>query len=196
MLTGFRNLSALRDSKGYQVVEKQDVTISALAANVYGTLFGLTPAAILLLIFYFVWQGRPVVGPPEGFSLLHTLLLGVVGIVVHELLHGLGWRYFAGVPWEQIHFGVQWKVLTPYAHSSARMPLRPYRRAILLPGLLLGLIPALLGVFNGSVLLLGFGAFFTATAGGDFLILWMLRRVPAGAHVQDHPTLVGATVYY
>lgn len=177
-------------------MEKQDVTISALAANVYGTLFGLAPAGMLLLIFYYVWQGRPVLAPPDGFGLLHTLLLGGVGIVAHELLHGLGWRYLAGVPWDQIHFGVQWKVLTPYAHSSARMPLNPYRWAIFLPGLVLGLIPAILGIITGSVLLLGFGAFFTATAGGDFLILWMLREVPAGAQVEDHPTLVGATVYY
>jgi hypothetical protein len=31
-------------------------------------------------------------------------------------------------------------------------------------------------------------------AAGDFLILWILRGVPAGAWVQDHPQQVGCLV--
>lgn len=177
-------------------MQKQDITVSALAANIYGLLFGLIPAGLLLALFYFVWQGRPVQQPPEGYSILHTLLLGLAGIVVHELLHGLGWMVFAGVPRQHVHFGVKWKVLTPYAHSSAPMSVMGYRWAIFLPGLALGIAPALIAIFSGSVLLLGFGGFFTAAAGGDFLILWLLRGVPAAAEVEDHPTLVGATVYH
>lgn len=177
-------------------MEKEEITVSALAANIYGLLFGLLPAGLLLVLFYVVWQGRPVQQPTEGYSVLHTLLLVVAGIVAHELLHGLGWMVFAGVPREDVHFGVKWKLLTPYAHSSARMSLRDYRWAGFLPGLVLGIVPALLAIFTGSVLLIGFGVLFTATAGGDFLVLWLLRGVPADAEVQDHPTLVGATVYH
>lgn len=175
-------------------MEKHDITVSLLEANVYGLLFGLAPAGILVLVFYFIWRGQEVGG--GSFSFLYTLLLLAAGIIVHELLHGVGWIVFAGVSREDVHFGVKWKLLTPYAHSSARMPLRGYRWAGFLPGLVLGLIPAVLGIVTGSVPLLGFGVIFTVAAGGDFLILWMLRNVPSGAEVEDHPTLAGAMVYY
>lgn len=175
-------------------MEKRDITVSLLEANVYGLLFGLAPAGMQVVAFYFVWRGRELAG--GSFSIWYTLLILVAGIVVHELLHGLGWMVFAAVPREDVHFGVKWKLLTPYAHSSARMPLRGYRWAGFLPGLVLGLIPAILGIVTGSVPLLGFGAIFTLAAGGDFLILWLLRKAPAEAEVEDHPTLAGATVYY
>ncbi|HET6528317.1 MAG TPA: hypothetical protein VFG39_06165, partial [Balneolaceae bacterium] len=42
--------------------------------------------------------------------------------------------------------------------------------------------------------LLGFGLLFTLAAGGDILILWLLRKVDDGLLVQDHPDLVGCVV--
>lgn len=172
-----------------------DKTVSLLAANVFGTLFGLLPAAALFLAFSAVWRGRVVQPPPEWFSWLHLLGLFVAGILVHELLHGLGWMLFGGVARADIQLGVKWKLLTPYAHTSARVAVWPYRWAVLLPGLVLGVLPALAGIATGSVLLLGFGVWFTLTAGGDFLVLWLLRDVPADAEVADHPTKAGSIVY-
>jgi hypothetical protein len=172
-----------------------DKTVSLLAANVFGMLFGLLPAAGLHLLYSAVWLGRAVQTPPEWFTWLHFLGLLVAGIVVHELLHGLGWMVFGGVARADIQFGVKWKMLTPYAHTPARMATRAYRWAVLLPGLVLGVVPALLAIASGSVLLLTFGLAFTVAAGGDFLVLWLLRDVPAEAEVADHPTKAGSVVY-
>lgn len=176
-------------------VEAQEFTVSLLAANIYGTLFGLLPGLLFLALFYFTWRGRDVQAPPEGFGIFQTLLVLFAGIVVHELLHGLGWMVFAGVPRSNIKIGVKWKVLTPFAHSSARMPIRGYRWGGFLPGLVLGILPSLLAIAIGSVGLIGFGFFFTITAGGDFLLLWLLRHVPGHAEVADHPSEMGAVVY-
>lgn len=176
-----------------QVTVEKDVTVSMLAANVLGTVFGLAPGLLLLAFFWMLWRGRDVTAPP-ALGWLGVLAIFVAGIVVHELLHGLGWMVFAGVPRSAVRFGVKWKVLTPYAHSAAHMPVRGYRWGVFLPGLILGIMPGVLAIVTGSLLLLGFGFFFTLTAGGDFLVLWLLRAVPAAAHVRDHPTKVGAIV--
>ena len=174
---------------------RTEITVSFLAANVYGTLFGMLLALLLIALFYFNWRGTAVQPPPDAFGVLHVLLLFIAGIVTHELMHGLGWMIFGAVPRSAIHFGIKWKLLTPYAHSSARMPVRGYRLGTLLPGLLLGILPSLFAILTGSLLVLGFGLFFTATAGGDFLILWLLRGIPANAQVEDHPSRVGSIVY-
>lgn len=177
-------------------VARRDVTVSLLAGNVYGTLMGLVPALLLFGIFILFWEGRPLAPPPEGFGVLYTFIVLVAGIVVHELLHALGWMVFAGIPRSNIHIGVRWKLLTPFAHSDVRMSVRGYRWGTFLPGLVLGILPSLLAIVSGSLLLMGFGFFFTATAGGDFLILWLLRKVSGNAQVADHPSRVGAIVYF
>ena len=179
-------------------MDKQDLSISILAANIYGTIAGLLPTLVIVALFSLRWLGRIV---PQGSlsfqgtgGFLLFLAVLVVGIVVHEGLHALGWILFAGQARDTIKFG--FKQLTPYAHARQPMPITGYRLAILLPGLLLGIVPALVAIATGSTFLLAVGVFFTFTAGGDFLILWLLRRVPRSARVQDHPERVGCYVYH
>lgn len=176
---------------------KTDRSVSVLAGNILGTVAGMLPTIILVGLFMMLWGGRPLPAGQlsvEGIAgiLLFPAIL-VVGIVVHEGLHAVGFMLFARQPRSVISFGI--KKLTPYAHSGEVMPVTAYRRAVLLPGLVLGILPALVAVATGSLFLLAVGAFFTFTAGGDFLILWILRRVPRTALVEDHPERVGSYVY-
>jgi hypothetical protein len=68
------------------------------------------------------------------------------------------------------------------------------RIGALMPGLLLGVAPSIAGVISGSGVLVAFGLLFTIAAGGDFLILWSLRGVRAGALVENHPERAGCDV--
>lgn len=179
-------------------MNKQDISISILAANIYGIIAGLLPTLLIVALFTLRWRGRTI---PRGSliiegigGLLLFIAFFVGGIFLHEALHALGWILFARQPRETIEFG--FKQLTPYTHARQAMPVTPYRYGILLPGLLLGIVPALVAIATGSIFLLAVGVFFTFTAGGDFLILWLLRRVPRSARVQDHPERVGCFVYY
>jgi hypothetical protein len=45
---------------------------------------------------------------------------------------------------------------------------------------------------NGN--LFWFGLVHTAAAGGDWLILWLIRKLKAGRLVEDHPTNAGCYV--
>lgn len=180
------------NNKPQQPPAEQDLTASMLAANVYGLLFGLAPALLLLALFWLLWRGRELA--PFSINFLWGLLIILAGVVLHELLHGLGWILFGGVPRQSINFGFQWKLLTPYAHSSESMPIRGYLWGAVLPGLLLGILPGLLALATGSLVLLAFSFFFTLAAGGDFFILWLLRNVPPQAHARDHPTKAGAII--
>lgn len=173
----------------------KNVTVSFAVGNLLGILMGIIPAALLVAMFALVWLGKPVMPPPEGVGVIHTILILLGGILIHELLHGLGWLLFGRAPLKSIKLGIAWKALSPYAHTSARMPLNGYRWGVLLPGLLLGIVPGLIAVPTGSITLLFCGFLFTAVAGGDFLVLWLLRGLPPDAEVADHPSQVGAVAY-
>ena len=61
-----------------------------------------------------------------------------------------------------------------------------------------GLFLAFSHTFSASCLgdgnLFWFSLVHTAAAGGDWLILWLIRNVKAGSQVEDHPTNAGCYV--
>lgn len=170
-----------------------DKTLSLTTANVWAFILALPATALFLVPYWIVWGGRAAARPDlikldNAVSLPLFLLIILISVVVHEGLHGLG-CVLGGASWKEVKFG--FKSLTPYAHCKAPLAVTSYRWAIALPGIVLGIIPALLGIFNGSFILTGYGTFMVIAAMGDVLILWLLRDAPKNALVLDHPSEVG-----
>jgi hypothetical protein len=182
-------------------MNKREVTVSALAANLYALVTGLLPALLLPALYTLIWgseqlrQGLDGLFSFDSGQMTALILIFIPGIVVHELLHALGWMRFGQVDRSAIKLGFQWKALAPYAHCKVPLPASAYRTGAFLPGLLMGIVPGLLGVFFGNFFLVAVGFLFTFTAGGDFLVLWLLRAVPPQTLVQDHPGKVGSYVF-
>ena len=118
----------------------------------------------------------------------------VVGVLLHEGIHGLTWAWLGGKPISAIQLGFQWKSLTPYAHMREPIPVRAYRWGAVMPALLLGFFPFVIGLLLGSTFWLLYGWLFILAAGGDFVILWLLRHDRGDLLVQDHPERVGCVV--
>jgi len=177
-------------------MEKRDHSVSVGEAHLYGMLTPLPFIALLVALFVSVWGWEHLVR--ESFVALSngaaSIMALLVGVVAHELLHGLAWGYFGRKPLCALKFGFQWKTLTPYAHCKEPLPLDAYRLGSAAPGVVLGFVPAIISVFTGDAGSLLFGLLFTLAAGGDFLVLWLLRAVPAGSLVEDHPTRAGCFV--
>ncbi len=134
-------------------------------------------------------EGSLIVGP------LAVFLTMVVGIVVHELLHGVTWAYYAKHGWQSIRFGIFWKMLAPYAHCTEAVPVRHYLKAVLMPGLVLGLMPAIVAIVIGSLGWLLFGWFFTVAAVGDLLMARMLIQENPDALAEDMSDAAGFWIY-
>jgi len=183
----------MRES-GAGVSEGKDHSISLARANVYTLaislpLVGLMLAAYLLL----TTEDTRVPGMSLGGGLLFFVLI-IAGILVHEGIHKLAWAAFGRLPLSRIRFGFQASTLTPYAHALDPMPARAYRLGALMPALILGAIPFLAGTAIGSLALALYGMIFVFAAGGDLLILWLIRRVDPRALVLDHPSRAGCIV--
>lgn len=173
-----------------------DYSISLEKANVVSLLL-FVPISAVFIIPYGLFWGWAKTG--SDFTVLLTspwlfLVLIIAGIAVHELLHGLTWMWFGNKPWSAIKFGVNWKVLTPYAHCREPLEITAYRWGAAMPGLVLGLFPYAIGIATGYAWFVLFGFLFSITASGDIIIMWAVRKLPPGTYVMDHPERAGCKV--
>ncbi|CAN5766791.1 hypothetical protein BH23ACT11_BH23ACT11_14090 [soil metagenome] len=174
---------------------RRDLSMSMGMANLYVLIISGPVTALLALIYAAFWNADSLFVLDSQAAWLVALGLVVVGVLVHEALHGLSAAYFSGKPLETIKFGFQLKTLTPYAHIREPILARAYRLGTAAPGVVLGLVPSVIGLISGSGSAMLFGLFFTFAAGGDALILWLIRGVRGDTLVEDHPTNAGCYVY-
>lgn len=176
------------------MIEK-DLSISYAKATILGVLFPLPLTYLLLEVYLYFWGTGVILGVMRGtFFLILLLLFIVIGSLLHEAIHGLAWSFFGKKPFRTIRYGIHWKSLSPYAHCPEPIDARAYRIGGLMPFLIEGLFPSLIGIISGSGLFLFFGLIFTMGAGGDLTILWTMRNIEGVSLVQDHPTRVGCSV--
>lgn len=170
------------------------VVIDIVKANVFGVVLMVVSAILFLVPFFLIWKDRKPISTmlvEFGDSIPVLLALMFVGIVVHELIHGLTWTYFAKNGWKSISFGVMWKMLTPYCHCDEPMSIPGYMCGAMMPCVVLGVIPAVVALFIGSLPLLAWGVFFIAAAGGDIWMTWLLTKENPKSMVLDHPSEAG-----
>lgn len=152
------------------------------------------PMALLSLGPHFALWGLPGVPfPTDLSSALPFIGAFVLGTILHEALHGVG-HALGEASWADVRFGMHWKALTPFASCSVPTRVGSYRLAIALPALVLGGLPLAIGLTTGYWLITFYGFLMLVAAAGDILMLWILRVVPAGTWVQDHPREVGYVI--
>lgn len=178
-----------------QAPSARDRSISLAKANLY-TLAISVPLVAALAGVYFALSPNADFSPQglrawEGVVYLMCL---IAGILVHEAIHGLAWAYFGRQPLKRIRFGFHAASLAPYAHALDPLPARAYRIGAILPSIVLGVLPFAAGTLLGSFPMALFGMLFVFAAGGDLLVMWLLRGVAGDALVQDHPSRAGCLV--
>lgn len=170
---------------------KRDLSVPMSRANVI-VMFIVLPVVIIQFVGFIVLNGLDGLGITWGYPVLPIAI--VLGVVLHELIHGLSWVIFGRKPFSSVKFGFQWKSLTPYAHLKEPVEVNPYRIGGFMPGFVLGILPYFISLALGDGNLFWFSLIHTSAAGGDWLILWLIRNVKTGTLVEDHPTNAGCYV--
>jgi hypothetical protein len=170
---------------------KRDLSISMARANII-VLFMSIPVALLQFLIFSMVHGTEKLQITANFISLIAVV--VLSVIAHELIHGISWVLFGQKRFSAVKFGFQWKSVTPYAHLKEPVEVNAYRIGGFMPGLILGILPYFLSLVFGNGNLFWFGLVHTAAAGGDWLILWLIRNVKRGMLVEDHPTNAGCYV--
>ena len=170
---------------------KRDLSISMARANVIVLLLSMPLFIVQFSIFVLSQEVEDI---ELTFNPALLMIAIILGIATHEIIHGLSWMVFGHKPLSVIKFGFQWKTLTPYAHLKEPVEVNVYRIGTFMPGFILGILPYVLSLLFNDGNLFWLGLVHTAGAGGDWLVLWLIRNVKSGTLVEDHPTNAGCYV--
>ncbi len=129
-----------------------------------------------------------------GIHPLEVLVGFVLLIVLHEGIHAIGWKIASGLPWSAFTFGFAWRAMAPYCHAKQPMNVRAYRIGAVLPLILTGIVPWLIGLALADATITVLGTLLITGAVGDIYVLWSLREMPASARVIDHESNAGCVV--
>lgn len=124
--------------------------------------------------------------------LLLYFMLAMIGMVIsHELIHGLFFALYADSNFKKIKLGILWKFLTPYCHCEEAIKAKQYGIVLLMPTILLGLMPLLIGFVISNFFVFSLGIMMILGGIGDIMAFRMVQKVSADTLVMDHPNKVG-----
>jgi len=170
--------------------EIKEFTMGIGKVNIIAILFVFPIIAIYFLPFKLIW-GSETFEIGKALFMEHFFLYLIFGAIIHELLHGITWAFFAKKGIKSIKFGVKWKYLTPYCHCKEPLMVKHYRIGGAMPLIIMGIIPSILGLLLGNGAFLSFGGFFTLVAAGDIIALFLLRNLESNEYISDHPDKMG-----
>ena len=184
--------------------KKELLTLDLMKANLYA-IVAIIPLLILYGVpFVLLWRHTFSKMALKSFTdnynvgiwgnAISILLVMTIGIIAHELIHGIIWGRYTENGFKSITFGVLWKMLTPYCHCSEPLKVKHYIAGAIMPTIILGFLPFVYSLFTGNVLWLLFGIFFTMAAVGDLMIVNLVRKENMDSLVLDHPSEVGCYV--
>ena len=184
---------------------KEELTIDVFRANLYAVVATLPISIFACILYYLIWSekfSREYIAaaasyykPLMGYISIGVFVALILGAVIHELIHGLTWSLFARTGFKSIRFGIIWKAMTPYCHCSEPLRVREYVIGGAMPGIILGILPLVFGIGTGNFFVFTFGLLFAMAAGGDLLIINMLRKESGHSFVQDHPSKIGCFIF-
>lgn len=189
MISHNNNCRAYED-KGYTL---RDRTFSVSKGNVLGILLPL-PAVIVLWIAARVTSLMLHPEMEYNKNMLFIVILIVVLIFLHELTHGMVAAVHCKNGWKSISLGFNVEGLNPYCACSEPLSVRHYRKVLLTPMFVEGLIPIIIGVLIGNYSLICVGCLMFLCSGGDMLICLMTFKDRKDDLVIDHPYMIGYTV--
>jgi hypothetical protein len=178
---------------------KEKRTINVLLANIYSVLIFIFAAILLSIVYYLIWNEDDLFDKSrksfKNLGFFSFLFMLIIGIILHELLHGIVFSIYAKKGYKSVKFGVLWKVLTPYCHCKEPLKVREFIIAALTPTVALGLVPSVISMFIGNIELLLFGILFFAAGAGDLMLVSSILREKESALIYDLPDEIGYDLY-
>lgn len=125
-----------------------------------------------LPIFAAVWHRQPFEDLPEQpGGWWGALLFFLAGAAVHELLHLMAWKTLSRLPWRAFSLRRHRRKLGLIVVPDVPIPASAYRVGLVLPAVILGLLPIVIGETSNCGLFVLWGDVFLFECLSDLAIL-------------------------
>ena len=126
----------------------------------------------------------------QNIFLFFGLLL--IGIFIHELIHFIGFLFLTEAKFADIKIG--FKSFSPYVYCKKKVKLKGFRVAIILPLIVTGIAPVLIGFYIKSLMVINIGCLLIASGLGDFVGFLYMLKIPSNAFIQDYEDELGSEI--
>lgn len=191
-----KEYEAIKESFAGEGYQEKELTIGIVFANIMAVVLGI-PLVILFGILFFAQHADEYIVVSLK-DLLIVMVAYLVLIVAHEVIHGITWAIFAKGSFKTIEFGFIAKYVTPYC--CCKEPLRRihYIPGALMPTILLGIVPIIIAIMNGSFNLFLIGSLMIFGGGGDLTVvlkILLYRGTGSQKLYLDHPYKCGTIIF-
>jgi len=188
-------------------MNERKVTINMRRLYILSTIGGIALQIVSYHLWCIMWENpflssfgihKITYSEAESYftrKILIFIALLIIGVILHELIHGITWALFSPRHFKDIKFGIIWTSFMPYCHCKIPLHVNQYRIGAIAPLIILGIFPYILGLLLQNLTVFILGIFLILGAVGDIAILWNTRKIPANKTIQDHPTEPGFIVY-
>ena len=190
-LTRFEQTAQELTKQGYT---RHDLTIGMGKAS-WIAIFLLIPLFIAGYGLYYLVHHKIEM---TGFNGATFLIVFLLLTVVHELIHGISWSIFTPNHFKDIAFGIMMPYLSPYCTCMAPLTKPRHIFGTVMPLILLGIIPTVIGIAAGIPMALLMGLLMIDIATGDILIIRKILAYKTSAKdvvYMDHPTDAGGVIF-
>ena len=173
---------------------KEELTFKTGREMVFAFFVMAISGLVFGLPFYLLWTERvqDAFNNTEAVDLHTRLITGavalgvlIVGMAVHELIHGFFFAIFSKNKFKSIKFGLVLKKGYAYCKCKEILPTNRYAVGLLMPLIILGIVPSIISLFIGSSDLLLFGSILTGAAGSDILVFKKLSKNMKGTWLEE-----------
>jgi hypothetical protein len=158
------------------------------------TMLYVLPLLIILALPYLIFWSKNLFEELKLILITNfylSLPVFLLGIVMHEFLHGITCTVFVKTRFKSIKFGISKKSFTPYCHCSKPIKLKYYLWGLIMPAVLLGILPVIFSWFTGIPAIFLFGLVFTLLAAADIILFTKLLKLDKNKLVEDLPDKPG-----
>ena len=179
---------------------RHDLTVSVSKANWLGLILAMPFVLVLMGLFTMFASPDYEKWSMEEASFFPLVIVAVVLLltVLHELIHGAVFGWFAPHRYKSIQFGVIWSMLTPYCACTEPLTKGQYLLGAAMPTIIVGFLPACIAIVMNDLGWFVIALIMVVGGGGDMLIMLKLltfRLSGKEALFCDHPTLPGLVAY-
>lgn len=183
----------IEELEGYN---KKDKTISVSKICKKG-FFTILPAFVIGIVLYYIIHGWYDWSKQPWTDYFINLAIFVVGFVIHEGIHYVLSYVYSDKDKSSIVFGTDSNYLKTYCYTTKALTIKQYRTLLLLPLLITGLLPYLIGIIIGSFHMVIASSCLIGMCGVDVSLLLMFRKEKSNSYIvqEDREDIYGGVVY-